>query len=818
MAISLFRRRISYLLVLSLITLLGLAAVASYEEAGAQPVTVNVDLPPSADTFVRLSSKNANEGASPFLFVSPGNQHRALLAIDGGALSDASTGGELVSATLKLTVVSLSGNWQQGHEVSLHQLTTAWEEGNGFSLAAPRANRGSGSGATWNCAVDENLANYRADCSGETAWEMGPTGEHPWLADPTASAVIDGDTESVAFDVTADVAALLNGGEHHGWLLMPGQGGSATVVFGSRENAGHQPALELVFNSTPPSTTADSYAVTGNVGIDVAAPGLFANDALNGAVLDSFDAVSLAGGDVAVSPEGSFTYIPPAGFNGTDSFSYTIANIGGAATGMVELTVGDMVWFVDNSAPDDGDGRLGTPFNSLESLSSNAAPGDAIFLFAGSGDYTGGITLLDNQALVGQGADLASSAGFALAPDSALPDLAGNPVLSNDAGDGVTLGNENSLHGFDIGDTAGTGIAGADFGTLTIGTLSVTGGGTVAVLEDGILDADLTSASSDGGEFGISLDDVSGTFSVSGGTISGAAHTAVHIENVQTPDLLTVTLSGMTLRDSGDNGLSVVLEGNSQAEVTIDGGTLTDNHTDGVQAHVDGTASLDLSVLNSTVTGSHVAIDIGTETQATVVYAIEDNVRLESDGASVINVFTGESATTTGVVSGNADISEAPGGNGIWIVQEGDGSAVVSIADNAISGIETGNGIALHTRHGSGSLDATVTNNTITPDPAGLSGHGIAVQSGNAVDGETSRVCINYQGNSSDGGPDFSDYFLEQLDGTTFEIEGLVPASGANEAEVEAFVADANSAGTAEVAPAGNGVVVEYTAATCATP
>jgi len=93
------------------------------------------------------------------------------------------------------------------------------------------------------------------------------------------------------------------------------------------------------------------------------------------------------------------------------------------------------------------------------------------------------------------------------------------------------------------------------------------------------------------------------------------------------------------------------------------------------------------------------------------------------------------------------------------------------------------------------------------------------VMSGNGEAGESNAVCVNYQGNDSEGGPDFAAYFLEQFTGTTFQIQGLTPATGATEVEVEAFVTAANAVGAADVAPAdGSVIVVDYQAATCATP
>lgn len=45
---------------------------------------------------------------------------------------------------------------------------------------------------------------------------------------------------------------------------------------------------------------------------------------------------------------GAFTYNPPPGFEGTDTFSYTISNVNGSNTATVSISVSGMVWFINN--------------------------------------------------------------------------------------------------------------------------------------------------------------------------------------------------------------------------------------------------------------------------------------------------------------------------------------------------------------------------------------------------------------------------------------------------------------------------------------
>ncbi len=95
-----------------------------------------------------------------------------------------------------------------------------------------------------------------------------------------------------------------------------------------------------------PVAGGDTYFVRQDMaplGVD-AATGVLANDLdqEGGPLLVvGSDAASQAGGVVEVQPDGSFTYTPPAGFFGDDSFGYTVEDdVGLTADGLVRVTVG----------------------------------------------------------------------------------------------------------------------------------------------------------------------------------------------------------------------------------------------------------------------------------------------------------------------------------------------------------------------------------------------------------------------------------------------------------------------------------------------
>ena len=102
-----------------------------------------------------------------------------------------------------------------------------------------------------------------------------------------------------------------------------------------------------------------------------------------------------------MSSNGSFTYDPPAGFTGTDTFTYTISDgpthdASATLSATVSLTVSGMVWFINNTAGTNGDGRLSSPFNSLANFQAvndgtvnHPAANDHIFLYESATAYTG---------------------------------------------------------------------------------------------------------------------------------------------------------------------------------------------------------------------------------------------------------------------------------------------------------------------------------------------------------------------------------------------------------------------------------------------
>ncbi len=213
--------------------------------------------------------------------------------------------------------------------------------------------------------------------------------------------------------------------------------------------------------SGPPVAEPDSFADTenqvlhGNVLTD---NGSGADMSPEGLALSTVAAnlVTAAGGSVALTAAGDFTYTPVTGFTGSDSFTYTLQDSSGAsATGTVSISVKVPIT-----------GTAGTD-------------GDDI-ITSGSG----------NDTIHGLGGNDTISAGSG--NDTVYGDD-GNDTLSGNTGDDVLYAGtgNNLLHGNDDNDTlyAGTGNDtlfgdnGSDLLVAGAGTATMTGGGGADVFQ-----------------------------------------------------------------------------------------------------------------------------------------------------------------------------------------------------------------------------------------------------------------------------------------------------------------------------------------------
>lgn len=101
--------------------------------------------------------------------------------------------------------------------------------------------------------------------------------------------------------------------------------------------SGNQVAIPFASSVPVPIAVPESYTTPFGVTLTAPAPGVLANDTLNGAAAALTSSTSH--GVLTFNPDGSFQYVPTPGYTGSDSFSYTLTNTWGTSTAAVSLTV-----------------------------------------------------------------------------------------------------------------------------------------------------------------------------------------------------------------------------------------------------------------------------------------------------------------------------------------------------------------------------------------------------------------------------------------------------------------------------------------------
>jgi uncharacterized repeat protein (TIGR01451 family) len=561
-----------------------------------------------------------------------------------------------------------------------------------------------------------------------------------------------------------------------------------------------QLAADYVFSfGVKPLAIDDMHSATGNVRIDTAVSGysVLSNDQGPGASITAFDATSAHGGNVTMNTgTGTFTYNPPRGFTGTDSFNYTITNAAGSDQGTVVLTVSDMLWFINNTpgaCASGCDGRLTNPLTSLtafEAINGNGATsggavidpeaGDNIFIYTGTSDYNGPLTLENAQRVIGQGAtaSIATITGITLAPDSdPLPATGGaKPVITSSA-NGINLAQNNRLYGLALSNTTGTAISGAsnigaylmsdvDISNTSGAGLSLTGGGTAAAT--GINNISTTTATAlqvqntNIDALGLSFRSISSTGSssnagiilnntgASGGltvTGTGAANSGGTISNKTGAD---VTGGAPVAPNGATTGVGIFLSNTSSVSLTsmhlqnfsnfailgsnVNGFTLASSTVDGTNG--DNPAVDDASVAFYELTGS------ASITATSVSGGIEDNLRVINT-AGVLNRITLDNFTL-----GAND--NASGNDGVFL-QARNNATLNATVQNSIFNSARGDIFQIDlTNNAQG--DLVFTNNALNNQhPTIVTGGGGVTLSGGGTIASNVSLTYDINGNSFQG-------------------------------------------------------------------
>ncbi len=357
------------------------------------------------------------------------------------------------------------------------------------------------------------------------------------------------------------------------------------------------------------AVAADAYTWLGNAQISVPAiDGVLANDTLATSV-PSFQNPTTQAGTVAVSADGGFTYAPPVGFIGTDSFTYTAeAADATTAQGTVTISINEKAWFVMNNFVGISDGSFVAPFTALADVVAVDAPGDIIFVFTGDGLNTNqavGFTLQANQRLIGQGVGLSFDV-LPLDPDNALLPIGGAaataagaaPVISDTA----TLLNNTPIielaSGVEVAGIIvdGTGEAANLYGMSGVGLTGFN-------IHDNIIrNLDLGGLQLSGATGGTGL--IMNNSFQSIGIDAGTGDNAVDI--ITTATGVDFTLSGNTMSDVLESGIRVQFAGGN---VAVTANNLTNIGTVNARRGIDIDGAGTVTISGNTLDNSGVGVD-----------------------------------------------------------------------------------------------------------------------------------------------------------------------------------------------------------------
>ena len=314
-----------------------------------------------------------------------------------------------------------------------------------------------------------------------------------------------------------------------GSTFLAGCGDSEEYVFTNNNNN--------INGVNAPVARDDAYTTALNTAVAIpAGTGVLANDTLNGGnIAVTFPTTSAQGGTVSFSDNaGAFTYTPGNGFQGVDSFSYTLSHGYGVSSAIVTITVGAAVptqgFFVDSVNGNDttGNAATGSPFRTIQAAVTAAGANTTIVVRPGN--YTGAVNLLNGQRLLGAGSALVTAQGTT------------RPVLTGP----VVLADGNTLDFLRIAGTAGDAVDGDD-----------QNGGTITNCEM----ANTTNVGS-----GVQARSVNGTWTITNNTMSNLAGLGVEID-AELNDTATAIVNNNNI--SGDAFNALGFEANNNGRLTV---------------------------------------------------------------------------------------------------------------------------------------------------------------------------------------------------------------------------------------------------------
>ena len=330
-------------------------------------------------------------------------------------------------------------------------------------------------------------------------------------------------------------------------------------------------------------------------------------------------------------------------------------------------------------------------------------------------------------------------------------------------GSGVSLTNTGpvSLTGLTVSTGAADGINGTNVNGLTLSGVTVNNNGDAA------------------NERGVYVNGLTGTATITGSTFSGNADHNVNLINGAGTLNLTVTTSTFSNSNNattGNDGLLLESNGTATTTASITGSTFDNNRGDHFQFATNGTgggagSQNNLTFSGNTLTTSNATnilgggVTISPSGGDDLVAAINNNTITGTVSGAAINlvgVSTVSGGNIQATIQGNnigtagvANSGTSGGAFGINAEVNGNGIVTALINNNNVREISGNFGIAATARAGTGTggtLNATITNNTVTATATAGLVNGINVTAGVSTGGDRETLNAQISGNTISAG------------------------------------------------------------------
>ncbi len=222
----------------------------------------------------------------------------------------------------------------------------------------------------------------------------------PDTGDTLSAVLVSGPSHAAAFTLNADgsfgytPAANYNGPDSFSYKARDAKGAESAPV-----------TVSITVNAVndPPTAAADSYSTNEDTPLNIAAPGVLANDS-DPDTGDTLTAVLVTGpshGILTLNADGSFGYAPAANYNGPDSFSYKARDSSNAESSpaTVSITVNavnDAPTAVADSYSTNEDTPLNVAASGVLGNDSDSDTGDTLSAVLVSGPSHGTLSLNAN--------------------------------------------------------------------------------------------------------------------------------------------------------------------------------------------------------------------------------------------------------------------------------------------------------------------------------------------------------------------------------------------------------------------------------------